>query len=87
MPNATERRYAAIRATTEAFLDAGRDYAVREGVTREAVAARIDKLRPLGRTDRWSGALDTWRAWALDDETDLRWAIVQGSISAGHAAS
>jgi hypothetical protein len=86
MSDATERRYAAIREATEAFLDAGNDYAIRESVTRESVAAHIDTLRPLGRTARWAGALDKWRAWVLDENTDLRWAIVQGSIGAGHGA-
>ena len=87
MPDAVERRHAAIKGVSDAFLDPDNGYNVKAATTRASVAARIDELRPLGRTDRWCGALDTWRTWVLDTETDLRWAIVQGSIGANHAAS
>lgn len=87
MSKASETRFGAIRAVTETFVNAENDFEVRADTNRDSVAERIESLRPLGRTDRWHGALDTWRAWVLDPETDLRWAIVQGSIGAGHAAS
>jgi hypothetical protein len=82
----SERRFDAIREISLRFLDATQEYEVRAGTTRVEVAAAIEDLRPLGRSDRWDAALDKWRAWVLDEEVSLRWSIVEGSTWAGHAA-
>lgn len=79
-----ERRFAAVRNTVAAFVPEN-GYEPREGVTREQVAEAIDALHELGQTERWRGALDTWRTWVMDEERRLAWAIHQGAMNAGHA--
>lgn len=80
---AAERRLAAIQAVSDQFI-------TREGVQlmsdREAIAALIDALAPLGRTARWQAAVAVWAERVRDLELPLIWAYQQYAIYACHAA-
>jgi hypothetical protein len=79
---AKDRRYAALRElgekyqTTEAIDAAGR----------EQIAADIEKLLDLGKTETWKHAIKSWAAAARDEENTLTWAYCQYGVYAGHAA-
>lgn len=78
-PTATDRRYAAIRAIVDAHLVDGEPVG-----TPDEIAKAIEALATLGRTERWQATVAWWAEAVRGD--DLRWALVQGSISAGQAA-
>lgn len=80
---AADKRHVAIAAMSEAFIPAPK-YLLKD-TTKEEVKEAIELLRPLGRTDRWSKALDGWQKM-VEDYDDLRWVILQGAIGAGYAA-
>jgi hypothetical protein len=59
--------------------------------TSDEVAANIVKLRQLGRTARWQGAISRWADMVDRPENDndprsLRWAFLQGLVYASHAS-
>lgn len=82
-PNASDRRFDAIRAVTDELIPGG---ILAPEVTRESAATLIATLAPLGRTERWQTAIKNWQAIVRDEEYDLRWAIVQYAIFAGFQA-
>ena len=79
---AKDRRYAALRElgeryrTAEALTEAGR----------EQIAADIEKLLDLGKTDAWKGAIKDWAAAVRDEDNRLNSAYCQYGVCAGHAA-
>lgn len=83
--NAQNRRYAAVRATVERFLDNGFGELASD-VTRTDLVTAVDELVDLGRTDRWRDTVNAWADMIRDETTDPRWALVEGSTRAIHAA-
>jgi hypothetical protein len=76
---AKDRRCAALREryrTAEALTEAGC----------EQIAADIEKLLDLGKTDAWKGAIKDWAAALRDEDNRLNWAYCQYGVCAGHAA-
>lgn len=53
---------------------------------RTEIAAMIRELAPLGRTERWATAVETWAVLVEDTENPVEWAFFQGGIWASHAA-
>ena|SRR5688572_17301275 len=96
MTKAAARRYAAIRILIDEFIDADNGNQVREGTTVDQVVEDIEALRSLGRTERWSNALNRWQGMIKmgdeyqDDPTTwkrhMHWALIQGSVYAGFEA-
>lgn len=84
MTKSETRRHANIRSTVAAQLDT--NHLVRSDATRDDVAVAIRALTDLGRTGRWINAIDTWACMVLDEDNDLHWALLQGSVGATHAA-
>jgi hypothetical protein len=87
--NATDKRLAGIKGVVEAFVSADGGTHMRYGFTVEDFVAEVDKIRSLGRTERWSKALTRWVEMVKEDPTNEQhtmWAIMQGSIYAGYAA-
>jgi hypothetical protein len=90
-PNAIARRYDALSAV----CDATRQYDPEVGATvwfktledQDALAADIRALAPLGRTARWTEAIE---AWAVQVETAdaarFQWAFDQFGVWAAYAA-
>jgi hypothetical protein len=79
-------RHAGINDTVSRWLDANADYVLADGATREGVAVTINGLAALGRSGKWKGAVAYWADLVMDTDTDLRWALLQGSVAATHAA-
>ena len=52
---------------------------------RQAIADMLATLKPLGRTQRWQDAIDSWIIMVLDTDYDLHWAYGQYGIYAGYA--
>lgn len=52
---------------------------------REFIAASIEKLARLGRTQRWQRAIAAWAAAVRDENNRLHWAYLQYSVYACHA--
>lgn len=96
MTKAAARRYAAIRILIDEFIDVDNGNQVREGTTVEQVVEDIEALRSLGRTQRWSNALNRWQGMVnMGDEYQddlatwkrhMHWALIQGSVYAGFEA-
>jgi hypothetical protein len=96
MTKAAARRYAAIRILIDEFIDADNGNQVREGTTVDQVVEDIEALRALGRTARWSSALNRWQGMIkMGDEYQddlatwkrhMHWALIQGSVYAGFEA-
>lgn len=85
--NASDKRLAAIKALVERFVEIKDGKAqVVMGATRYEIMVAMRDLYPLGRTARWHNAVDDWREMVGDFDSDLVWAILQGSIGAGYAA-
>ncbi len=79
---AKDRRDAALR-------ELGERYRAAEALTeagREQVAADIEKLLDLGKTDAWKGAIKDWAAAVRDEDNRLNSAYCQDGVCAGHAA-
>jgi hypothetical protein len=79
---AKDRRYAALR-------ELGERYRTAEALTevgRQQIAADIEKLLDLGKTDAWKGAIKDWAAAVRDKDNRLKWAYCQYGVCAGHAA-
>lgn len=53
---------------------------------REVLAAAIEELLPLGRSERWQDALTGWAALVRDTNNNITWAYAQGSVYAANAA-
>lgn len=81
---AVQRRLDALRALCSRHVNAANDYT--PTATREQIAADIETLAPLGRTDRWKGEVAGWATLVLDTDYDLTWAFNQGGIYVGYAA-
>jgi len=85
--SASDKRLAAIKALVEQFVEIKDGKAqVVMGTTRYEVMVAMRDLYPMGRTDRWTAAVDAWRDMVGDFESELLWGILQGSIGAGYAA-
>ena len=68
---------------------AGREVPGRGALTeagRQQIAADIEKLLDLGKTDAWKGAIKDWAGAVRDEDKRLNWAYCQYGICAGHAA-
>lgn len=87
MTKAAEARRAAVEALCSDHLYIHPVSGTQLSLTssRKAVLEEIEKLRPLGRTDRWTGALDTWKVW-VEEADSIVWAILEGATHAGYAA-
>lgn len=81
---AVERRLDAIRALTDTYLTP--DGLLKPCATVARVISDIDRLRHLGRTERWASALDKWEGMVRKHSDALDWAIMQGCIYAGYGA-
>lgn len=93
MSAAVARRLAAINTVATATREAE---ITEEGpvvtwhvthANREALAADLRDLAPLGRTDRWQAAVESWAA-AVEESTPetFRWAFDQHGVWACYAA-
>jgi hypothetical protein len=72
-----------------ALRELGERYRAAEALTeagREQIAADIEKLLDLGKTDAWKGAIKDWAAAVRDEDNRLNWAYCQYGVCAGHAA-
>jgi hypothetical protein len=94
MSNASDRRYAGIKAVNEAVIRTDREV-TEEGfttahnvflMTREEAATAIRELAKLGRTERWTNSVEAWAAMVEDIENPFEWAFIQYSVYACHAA-
>lgn len=85
MSNATDRRYAGIKAVSNETVTTDVATGNTFHGTREEIAGRIRSLAKLGRTERWTATVENW-ASMVENEDSLEWAFLQGSIWAGHAA-
>lgn len=81
---ATERRTAAIADIIARFLN--EKHMLRQDIARTDITAAIQALKPLGRTARWTDALNGWAAMVDQHPLDMDWALLQGQIFALHAA-
>lgn len=81
---AAERRLKAIRDLTDIYVDGMGQLTPK--ATTGRVISDIDRLRHLGRTDRWLAALDKWERMVREHPEDLDWAVLQGAIYCGYAA-
>lgn len=82
---AEQRRYDAINLiVTEAVDGKGK---LRRGANQEDIRCRVLALKEIGRTDRWRHTVVRWAAMvnSANTVTDLEYAVLQGSIFAGHA--
>lgn len=77
----TDRRLAAVRAVTDLRCKDGQAIG-----TREEIAADIEKLATLGRTQRWTETVAGWADMVRDTANEPHWALVQGSVFTGYAA-
>lgn len=89
-PSAQDKRFAAMRALGDAIVGTERNadgvlVQVWHVTDREQIAAAIRELAPLGRTDRWHAAVESWALLVLDTDNDMPWAFFQGSIWTGYA--
>jgi hypothetical protein len=82
--SAQDKRYAAIQTCVSSFLDENAEWS--HAFSREDIAKAILPLTALGRTERWFNAIRAWESLVLDTENDARWALLQGSVMAAHAA-
>jgi len=90
---AAEKRYAAMQEMSAKVVTFDRETHtnVWHFTTRPVVAEMIRELLPLGRTERWTNAIENWAAMVLDTENNsgpkgFEWAFFQGGIYVGHAA-
>jgi len=79
-------RMAGIQGTVARWLNADADHMLVAGATRDGIAFTINGLAALGRSPRWKLAITRWADMVTDDQSDLRWALLQGSVGATHAA-
>jgi hypothetical protein len=92
MTPASAKRSIALGMITELYFPtpAGQDHGTEfTGTDAEQIAANIDKLAQLGRTERWQAAIRTWSHMVRnhgDDPRSLRWAFLQYLVFAGHAS-
>lgn len=84
MTSSQDSRYIAIQKTVTAFLDEQGEWV--HAFDRRDIAQEICPLTALGTTERWFNAIHQWEAMVLDTDNDARWALIQGSIFAAHAA-
>lgn len=56
-----------------------------EMISRTDLAAAIRALAPLGRTERWQYAIESWALIVLDITANLVWAYQQYSVFAAYA--
>lgn len=88
MTRAQIRRHQAITSFVDAVLPALNGY--NPTCTAERAAELVRPLAELGKTARWKRSIEIWAAMILEepgeDANHLRWAVLQGSVYAGHAA-
>jgi hypothetical protein len=82
---ATDRRFAGIKAVSTETVSTDVATGNTFHGTREEIAGRIRTLAKLGRTERWTAAIENW-ARMVETEASLEWSFLQGSIWASHAA-
>lgn len=88
-----ERRYAGIRSITDYCFDKNevpQRFTMTLGDV-DDVARRIRKLSELGRAQRWRDAVESWARLVEEAKKEktiayFKWAVIQGSINAGHEA-
>lgn len=78
MNNAELRRMEAVNKLLEDVMEIPW-VKLREGITRKDIAAKIEDLRKLGRTERWGTAIDAWKSVVLSNH-DLSHAVTQWAI-------
>jgi hypothetical protein len=83
---AVEKRYAAIKSTSDRFRPESNGYHLIGSATAEDMIADIEAMRSLGRTDRWQGNLTQWIEMIREYPNNLEWAHLQGAIYAAYAA-
>jgi hypothetical protein len=92
---AQDRRYEGINAlctqTRERRLDGDEKPYVHWSQTlrdQKVLASRIRDLKPLGRTQRWTDAVEVWAVEVeqADNESTFHWAFDQFAIYASYAA-
>ncbi len=88
MSKASDKRFDAIQAVNDAVVTVGENKTgqVWRTTNRTEIAAMIRELSSLGRTERWTAAIEQWARMVEDYSDDFQWAFFQGSIWAGHAA-
>jgi hypothetical protein len=80
----TERRIAAVDALVTRHLGSPWSGAIGDD-QREQVAAEIEQLAVLGRTERWKDAITTWAA-VVRERQDATHALIQWAIFTNYAA-
>lgn len=84
---AQQARYDSINAIIELFMPKAENYVLQTADCGK-VSSAILRLLPLGRTDRWQKAVSQWAELVDEGGSEhLSWAILQGSVYAGHAAN
>ena len=91
---AADRRNVGIQALVNIYLPASNDYQLTFphsggwGSNIVGIEDNIRKLAALGRTQRWQDAVTRWQGMVGEQTLPdgLRWAILQGSVYASHAA-
>ena len=84
MTNAERNRSIAVGMLIELYIPTANDFELRDA-SRDEIAGNIDKLAQLGRTDRWQAAIKRWAAMVREPGNNIRWALIQGCVYAGHA--
>jgi len=76
-----ERRWAGIKAVSDKWAGDRLNDSVRE-----EIAADIELLLELGRSERWQDVIAGWAEAVRDPENPVGWAFTQFSVYAAHAA-
>lgn len=85
-PTPAEKRLQALNHLMTTVMPASSSYQL--VITNPMILAEeIRKLAPLGKTHRWTEAIEAWATAVEDPKHDLQWAFTQYGIFAGHAAS
>jgi hypothetical protein len=93
MTKAQQARMTALGMLTELYFPESRDYQLTFphfggwSSNNLGMQGNIEKLRSIGRTQRWQDALTRWQKMIGEQTTPqgLRWAYFQGAVYAGHA--
>ena len=80
----TQNRTDAVAGLVKGFLND--KHMLRQDVARADIVTAINALRPMGRTQRWSDALESWAGMVDESPLNMNWALLQGQVYALHAA-
>lgn len=78
-----DKRYAAMKAVSLSVVTEHGAWILSD---RTEIAKRIRELSSLGRTERWTNAVEVWAQEVEDTDNPLDWAFFQYGVYTGHAA-